>query len=99
MLPRYAQILLVMLSLAAFSIGCASGPAVISSTPDRISIEFPNDGTVKDTSALAKKECQGYGKMADFDSVNATASPKTRVATFNCVSEKKEQKADTSGTE
>lgn len=76
----------ILLAIAALSLGCASGPAVISSTPDRISVEFPSDGNVKGASDLAKKECRNYGKTADFDSVDASASPKTRVAIFNCVS-------------
>jgi len=99
MLPRYSKILLLLLSFAAFSLGCASGPSVISSTPEKISIEFPNDGTVADASKLAEQGCQGYGKIADFDSVQPTASPKTRVAIFNCVSNAKDTKKESSDSE
>ena len=86
MLPRLPEVLLVLLAIAALSLGCASGPAVISSTPNNVAVEFSSDGTVKSASDLAKKECESHGKMAEFDSVDATASPKTRVAMFNCVS-------------
>ena len=86
MLPRFPQTLKVLLAIAALSLGCASGPAVISSTPENIAVEFPKDDTVKSASDLAQKECEKYGKTADFESVDTTASPETRVAKFNCVS-------------
>ena len=83
--PRFLVTLQVLVVVGSLSLGCASGPAVISSTPENIAVEFPKDGTVKSASDLAQKECEKYGKTADFESVDATASPETRVAKFNCV--------------
>ena len=87
MLSRFIVISQILVAGATLALGCASGPAVISSTADSIVVEFPTNGTVKDASELAKKECETYGKVADFDSVDTSASPKTRVARFNCVSQ------------
>ena len=86
MLPQFSETHKVLLAIAALSLGCASGPAVISSTSENIAVEFPKDDSVKSASDLAQKECEKYGKTADFESVDTTASPKTRVAKFNCVS-------------
>ena len=86
MLPRSLDSRKILLVIAALSLGCASGPAIITNTPDNIAVEFPSDGTVKDASVLAQKACEGHGKVAEFGSVDATASPKTRIAKFKCVS-------------
>ena len=76
----------VLLAAAVLSLGCASGPTIISSTADNVAIEFPADSSVSSASALAHEECARVGKVADFDAVDKVASPKTRVAKFRCVS-------------
>jgi hypothetical protein len=72
--------------LLALAMGCASGlPAVISSTPDKVSVEFDKDGSVKDTAKMAREECAKVGKSAEFGNVDTAASPKTRIAHYDCV--------------
>lgn len=84
--PRLIEIVLTLQTITVFSLGCASAPAVHSSTPDGVAVEFPRDDTVSSASVVADKECKRHGKLADFDSVDMTASPKARVAKFHCVS-------------
>jgi hypothetical protein len=74
-----------VLGLVLLCLGCAGGPSLISSTPDAVAVEFPSKSTVSSASVMAQKACKSYGKVAAFDSVDATASPKTRVAKFDCV--------------
>ena len=85
MFPRIPEFLQTLLAIAVLSLGCASGPGVISSTPTNVAVEFPSDDTVGSAGVLAQKECEKHGKLADFKSVDTTASPKTRIALFNCV--------------
>jgi hypothetical protein len=74
------------IALLALAMGCASGlPAVISSSPEKVSVEFDKDGSVRDTAKKAQEECAKVGKSAEFDDVDMTASPKTRIANYNCV--------------
>jgi hypothetical protein len=74
------------IALVAFAIGCASGlPAVITSTPEKVSVEFDKEGSVKDTVKLAEEACAKVGKTAEFANVDTAASPKTRVANYKCV--------------
>jgi hypothetical protein len=74
------------IALLALAIGCASGlPAVISSTPDKVSVEFAKDGSVKDTTKMAEEECAKVGKAAEFVNVDTAASPDSRIAHYNCV--------------
>lgn len=69
-------------------LGCASPyPAVITSTPDKVAIEFEKDGSLEDASKLAEAECARFGRVADFDAVDVHATPGTRVARFRCVTE------------
>ena len=76
----------IALVAGGLALGCASGlPAVISSDPDKVSVEFDKDGSVKDTSKLAKEACEKVGRMAEFVNVDTTASPKTRIANYKCV--------------
>jgi hypothetical protein len=87
-MSRYAHRFLHLLPIAllASALGCASGlPAVISSSPDRVSVEFAKDGSVKDTSKMAQEACAKVGKTADFDKVDTAASPDSRIAHYNCV--------------
>jgi hypothetical protein len=66
------------------SLACASGlPAVVSATPDEVAVEFEKDGTVSTTRELADQQCMGFGKIAQFDTVNT--EPNSRVAKFRCV--------------
>ena len=74
--------------LASFAIGCAGGglPAVISSTPETVAVEFDREGSLVEPSELAKAECGKLGKRAEFDKVDITATPNSRIAKYNCVS-------------
>ena len=87
MRPRFHTALQSLsIALFALAIGCASGlPAVISSTPDNVSVEFEKDGSVKDTAKLAGQECAKVGKSAEFEKVDTAASPDSRIAHYNCV--------------
>ena len=84
MAVRPLEVVVVLLTIAPL-MGCASGPTVLTSTADNVAIEFPSDTTVSSTSELASAGCTKHGKVAEFDSVDATASPKTRVAKYRCV--------------
>jgi hypothetical protein len=69
----------------AGAISCASGlPAVVSSTPSEISIEYERDGNLKKASELATSECQQYGMAAEFDSVTPAVSENSNVAKYRC---------------
>ena len=83
---RSLAVLAVVLGMAVFALSCASGPRVISSSPDRVEVELPTQSSVSRASVLAQKACKAHGKVAAFDSVDATASRRTRVARFHCVS-------------
>jgi hypothetical protein len=81
--------LIATVGLASFAIGCAGGaklPAVISSTPENVAVEFDREGSLKEPSELAKAECGKLGKRAEFDKVDITATPNSRIAKFKCVS-------------
>jgi hypothetical protein len=83
---RARRVLLIGPAALGLVLGCASPyPAVISSTPDKVAIEFEKDGSLEDASKLAQKECGRFGRTADFDVVDVTATPDTRVARFRCV--------------
>ena len=89
---RILKPLMTAAGLVAFAIGCASGlPAVISSTPDKVAVEFDPDGGLKDAAALARQECGKLAKSAEFDEVDMTATPKSRIAKYNCVGAKKRE--------
>jgi len=98
MSPRFHTTLRpLFIAPLALAIGCASGlPAVISSSPDKVAVEFDKDGSVKDTAKMAQAECAKVGKSAEFDSVDTSASPKTRIAEYKCVGGKADEadKAD-----
>ncbi len=72
--------------LACFALACAGGlPAVVSSNPQRVSIEFELTGTVVEAGKLAAEECEKHGKLSDFEMVDATATQKSRIANFRCI--------------
>jgi hypothetical protein len=67
--------------------GCASPyPAVLTGTSEKVAIEFEADGSLAEASKLAEQECAKFGKKANFESVDTTATPSTRIARFSCVS-------------
>lgn len=71
---------------SASAISCASGlPAVVSSTPSEISVEYERDGNLKKASELATDECQRYGLHAEFEAVTPAVSEKSNVAKYRCV--------------
>jgi hypothetical protein len=75
-------------AVMALTSGCASPyPAVLTSTSEKVAIEFEADGSLAEASKLAEQECARFGKKADFASVDMTATPSTRIARFTCVSD------------
>jgi hypothetical protein len=79
--------LIATIGLASFAIGCAGGlPAVISSTPEGVAVEFDREGSLKEPAELARAECGKVGKRAEFDKVDITATPNSRIAKYKCVS-------------
>lgn len=77
----------VGIGAVALLVGCASPfPAVLTSTGENVAIEFETEGSLAEATKLAEAECAKTGKMADFDEVDQTATPSTRVARFKCVS-------------
>jgi hypothetical protein len=79
-------LLVAVCTASAGVISCASAlPAVISSTPSEISVEYERDGSLKKASELASAECQRYGLDAEFDSVATSATEKSNVAKYRCV--------------
>ena len=79
--------LLVAVSTAsAGAISCASGlPAVVSSTPSEVSVEYERDGNLAKASELAAAECQQYGLHAEFEAVTPAVSNDSNVAKYRCV--------------
>ena len=70
---------------ATFALGCASGlPAVVSSSPEQVSVEFELEGSVTEAGEVAAEECGKHGRVAEFDNVDSVASPKSRIANFRC---------------
>ena len=80
-------LLVAIYTASAGAISCASGglPAVISSTPSEISVEYARDGSLKKASELATAECQRYGLHTEFDSVAPAVSETSNVAKYRCV--------------
>ncbi len=79
-------LLVAVCTACAGAISCASGlPAVVSSTPSEIAVEYERDGNLKKASKLATAECQRYGLHAEFDSVAPAVSEKSNVAKYRCV--------------
>ena len=69
-----------------FSLACASGlPAVISSTPDEVAIEFDKEKTVASTREIATESCASHQKIAQFDAVNRESTERSRIAMYSCV--------------
>ena len=77
---------LAMSAVLAIVVGCAGLPAVVTSNPDRVRIEFALDGSVTEAAELAKEECEKNDKVAEFEAVDTTATPKSRIANFKCIS-------------
>ncbi len=79
-------LLLTSSLLACFTLACAGRfPAVVSSNPQGVSIEFERGGTVSEAGELAAKECEKHGKLANFEQVDPTATEKSRIANFRCI--------------
>jgi hypothetical protein len=74
------------LCIAGFAVGCASPyPAVLTSGPEEVAIEFEIKGSLQGATELANAECNKMGKQAAFSAVEQIATPSTRVAKFDCV--------------
>jgi len=70
----------------SLGLGCASSlPAVLTSTPDSVAVEFAIDGSLSGATELARQECEKLGKIAEFNQVKKDATPNSRVAQFNCI--------------
>jgi hypothetical protein len=75
------------LLLGALGTACGTSlPAVLSSTPESVAVEFSTDGDLIGTKKLADQECAKYNLIPSFDKVQPTATPKSRVAEYRCVS-------------
>ena len=73
--------------LVAFAIGCASGlPAVISSTQEKVAVEFDTGDGLSEAAALAREECGKHGKAAEYHKVDMTSTLNSRIVRYNCVS-------------
>jgi len=86
--PRSSFAVLVAAGLVAgLTAACGSGgPVVLTSTPESVAVEFDVDGKLSDTKQLAAEECEKRGLIVEFDQVEQTATPHTRVAKYRCVS-------------
>jgi hypothetical protein len=86
--PSILRPLIAAVGLSSFTIGCAGGglPAVISSTPESVAVEFDRESSLKEPAELATAECGKLGKLAEFDKVDITATPNSRIAKYKCVS-------------
>ena len=90
-MTRRARTLVQLLlgpTAVAFVFGCASPyPVVLTTTAEQVAIEYEIDGSLTDASTLAEQECAKFGKKASYESVDATATPSTRIARYHCVSD------------
>lgn len=72
---------------AAALVSCSSLPRVVTSTDEAVAVEFdPDDGVASATSS-AELACAKFGKMAQFEKVDMTATPDSRIARFKCVAQ------------
>ena len=84
---RILKPLMTTAGLAALTIGCASGlPAVISSTQEKVAVEFDTGDGLSGAAALARDECGKRGKVAEYHKVDVTSTPTSRIVRYNCVS-------------
>jgi hypothetical protein len=80
-------LLICMALVVGLVTGCGSGlPAVLSSTPDQVSVEFSEDDNLTKTRKLALEECAKHDLIPEFEVVEKTATKKSRVAKYRCVS-------------
>jgi hypothetical protein len=85
-MTRIQVLCLVVAVCTAGAISCASGlPAVVSSTPSEVSVEYERDGNLGKASELATAECQQYGLHAEFEAVTPAVSDQSNVAKYRCV--------------
>ena len=83
---RFQFLGLLVAICTAGAISCASGlPAVVSSTPSEVSVEYERDGNLGKASELATAECQRYGLHAEFEAVTPAVSNESNVAKYRCV--------------
>ncbi len=83
---RFPRSLMLTSTLLAVGSGCAGGlPAVVSSNPAGVSVEFELEGSVTEAGQIAAKECEKHGKLTEFVTVDTKATPKSRIANFRCV--------------
>ncbi|MDH3211807.1 MAG: hypothetical protein OEM05_04905 [Myxococcales bacterium] len=79
-------LVVVTCTALAGAVSCAGGlPAVVSSTPAEIAVEYERGGNLKAASKLATSGCQRYGLLAEFDSVAPAVSEKSNVVKYRCV--------------
>jgi hypothetical protein len=83
---RFSRLLFPISLIAAVAAGCAGGlPAVVSSNPSRVSVEFELEGSVTEAGELAAEECKKYGKVSEYQAVDTIATPNSRIANFDCI--------------
>jgi len=81
------QCLFVAALALVLGTACASGlPALITASQQEVAVEFASDGNLGETSKMAAAECEKFGKTAEFIEVQATATPKSRIAKYRCAS-------------
>jgi hypothetical protein len=81
---RHLLLSIAIGSALVFIMACGSNyPALLSSTPDQVSVEFEEDASVATTRELAEQNCATHEKVAQFESLNETKS--ARIATYRCV--------------
>jgi hypothetical protein len=61
---------------------------VISSTSEKVVVEFDTGYGISEAAALAREECGEHGKLAEYHKVDMTATLNSRIVRYNCVSTK-----------
>ena len=75
-----------ILALAPIALACASGlPALVSATPDEVTIEYAREEGLKNASKLAREECEKLGRTANFEKVTPAVGTDSNVAHYACV--------------
>jgi hypothetical protein len=79
--------LIVLAAGVSLASGCAGSlPAVVSSTPDAVSIEYRSDAGLQSAAKLARSECERHGREAEFSDVVRDVTRQSHAAVFRCVS-------------
>ena len=75
-----------VVALTAIALACASGlPALVSATPDVVTVEYSREAGLKNASKLAREECQRVGRTANFEKVTPAVGTDSNVAHYACL--------------